>query len=142
MSRHQYGLNTCPRLGLPGESFAKFLLQGYWANVHPVAPTLYRPSFETIFQSIYLASQADWRAPSSKEALVLATLFSGAVSRMNEDLDSASGHVIDWKEQVISLQKTTEDCLARTNLVRTTNFETLQAFVTYLVSPLPASQNR
>lgn len=73
--------------------------------------------------------------PPSMQALVLAALFSGAVSMPEDVFREIGREERDSKKFWIeTLEKLTAYSLGRANVVRTTNLETIQAFVMYLVS--------
>lgn len=107
-------------------------MKQYFAGVHPIAKILHRPSFEKEYQNFWDEVSLGIEPPSSVQAIVFSTMFSGVVS-MDESVIWQDFGVA--KESLIDNFKLgTETALGRANFLRTTKVETLQAFVMYLVS--------
>ncbi|KAL1394189.1 fungal-specific transcription factor domain-containing protein [Phyllosticta capitalensis] len=116
---------------LPAKSMADTLLKQYWVAVHPVAPAVHRPSFERQYAAFWKDISVGVEPRSSLQALILAAMLSAAVSLSEEVVTNDYG--TSKQELVESFKEGTEAALSRANVVRTTKFETLQAFVMYLI---------
>ncbi|KAK8243463.1 fungal-specific transcription factor domain-containing protein [Phyllosticta capitalensis] len=116
---------------LPAKSMADTLLKQYWLAVHPVAPAVHRPSFERQYAAFWKDISVGVEPRSSLQALILAAMLSAAVSLSEEVVTNDYG--TSKQELVESFKEGTEAALSRANVVRTTKFETLQAFVMYLI---------
>ena len=110
---------------------ADTLLKRYWVAVHPIAPTVHRQSFERQYASFWKDIATGIEPRASLQSLVLAAMLSAAVSLLEETVTNEYG--TSKAELVDSFKEGTEAALSRANVVRTTKFETLQAFVMYLV---------
>lgn len=122
---------------IPPRNIADKLLQRYWDAVHPVARVLHRPSFAQRYETLWEAAENDcWVAPSLS-ALVCAVIFSAIVTMSEtEVLVTCRVPREDLKDQ---LKLGVETSLAKAQLLKSTKFETLQAFVAYLVRRLTVS---
>ncbi|OKO94458.1 hypothetical protein PENSUB_11725 [Penicillium subrubescens] len=117
---------------IPPRNIADKLLQRYWDAVHPVARVLHRPSFAQRYETLWEAIENEYQVAPSLSALVCAVLFSAVVSMSEEEiLESCRVSRVDLKNQ---LKSGVETSLAKAQLLKTTKFETLQAFVAYLLS--------
>ncbi|KAK7509007.1 fungal-specific transcription factor domain-containing protein [Phyllosticta citriasiana] len=116
---------------LPAKSMADTLLKQYWRAVHPVAPAVHRPSFERQYTAFWKDISVGVEPRSSLQALILAAMLSAAVSLSEEAVTNDYG--TSKQELVETFKEGTEAALSRANVVRTTKFETLQAFVMYLI---------
>lgn len=116
---------------LPSRQMANNLLQHYWARVHPIARVVHRPSFERQYLQFWNTIASGFEPTFSIQAIVLAALFSGAVSVPETTIQTKLGCI--KKDLVGNLQTAAESALGRANFARTTKLETLQAFTMYLV---------
>ncbi|KAK7568945.1 fungal-specific transcription factor domain-containing protein [Phyllosticta citricarpa] len=116
---------------LPAKSMADTLLKQYWRAVHPVAPAVHKPSFERQYTAFWKDISVGVEPRSSLQALILAAMLSAAVSLSEEAVTNDYG--TSKQELVETFKEGTEAALSRANVVRTTKFETLQAFVMYLI---------
>lgn len=69
---------------------------------------------------------------SSVQTIVFATLFSGVVSMDEQQINCDFG--VSKASLIDNFRLGTETALSRAHFLRTTKIETLQAFVSYLVS--------
>jgi hypothetical protein len=109
------------------------LLAHYWNFVHIVARTVHRPSFERQYQNFWIRVNMGTEPRSSFQAVLFAALLSSVVSMTEDEVRVKFG--MEKRTMVDSFREGTEKALAKANFLRTTKLETLQAFVTYLVSP-------
>jgi hypothetical protein len=122
---------------IPPRNIADKLLQRYWDAVHPVARVLHRPSFAQRYETLWEAVENEHQVTPSLSALVYAVLFSAVVGMSEvEVLESCRVSREDLKSQ---LKFGVERSLANAQLLKSTKFETLQAFVAYLVCRLRSS---
>ena len=122
-----YGISyELMELLVPPPEFASWYVEAYWSRVHPIARVLHRPWFEKRYETFCNDLENGRESPYSLQSLVFAVMFSGVLAIPNEIHPEKTL----W---VGKLQDAVEDCLARANVIRTTNIETLQAFVVYLV---------
>lgn len=117
---------------LPSRLAADRLVKQYFTVVHPVAQLLHCPSFEKEYESFWEDISLGIEPPTSVQAIVFAVMFSGVVS-MSEmiilrDFGVPKDRLID------NFKSGTETALSKSQFLRTTKVETLQAFVMYLVS--------
>lgn len=123
---------------IPPRNIADRLLRRYWDAVHPVARVLHRPSFAQRYETLWEAIENEYQVAPSLSALVCSVLFSSMASMSEvEVLESCRISQVDLKNQ---LKVGVETSLAKAQLLKTTKFETLQAFVAYLVCGLRFSQ--
>ncbi|KAI9673973.1 MAG: hypothetical protein M1817_002179 [Caeruleum heppii] len=116
---------------LPSKTGSDRLVQQYFHAVHPVARAVHQPSFHRLYNSFWADVARGFEPPASTFAVVLAVVFS-AVASMREDAVDANFGV--QKESLVeNFRVGTEMALARANFLRSTKFETLQAFVLYLI---------
>lgn len=99
-----------------------------------MARTVHRPSFERQWQQFWDCIQVNVEPPAPIQALVMASLLSGAISMSEDRISYEFGAV--KKQLVDSFRQGTEMALYRANFLRTTKLLTLQALVMYLVSIL------
>lgn len=116
---------------LPSRRLTDHLLNQYWLAVHPIARIVHRPTFERQYNRFWDTIAAGFEPPPSLQALVFGAIFSGAVSVSEDSAEADLG--LPKKEIVTNLQAGCESALSRSNLLRTTKVETIQAFVLYLV---------
>jgi hypothetical protein len=123
---------------IPPRNIADKLLQRYWDAVHPVARVLHRHSFAQRYETLWEAIENEYQVAPSLSALVCAVLFSAVVSVSEVEIsESCRVSRVDLKNQ---LKLGVETSLAKAQLLKTTKFETLQAFVAYLVCGLRLSK--
>lgn len=119
---------------LPPKTLADRLLQQYWRAVHPIMHLVHRPTFETQYEAFWSMINAGFEPTTSVQALVFAVMFSAAVS-LPETIDPevyGSNRI----EILRAMQGGCEYALSRSNVLRTSKVDVLQAFVIYLVSTL------
>ena len=116
---------------MPSRLAADRLIKQYFTAVHPIAQILHRPSFELEYENFWDEVSLGIEPPSSVQAIIFATMFSGVVSMEESIIWRDFGAS---KESLIENFKLgTETALGRAHFLRTTKVETLQAFVMYLV---------
>lgn len=117
---------------LPPRAAADKLLEQYWTSVHPVARTLHRPTFAQRYETLWELINSRAEIPASLGAIVFAVMLSAVVSMSEEDVSAQfPSSRQDMRDR---LQLGAEVALARANLLISNKTETLQAFITYLVS--------
>jgi hypothetical protein len=121
---------------LPSAEFGHRLMRRYFDAVHPIARCVHRPSFEGMYASFWDDVRQNIEPRASIQAVVFAAWFSAAVS-----VDDGFFRDQDYNKTqlVLHMKIGTESALSKANFLSTTRFETLQAFVMYLVS-CPASR--
>jgi len=92
---------------------------------------VHRPSLERQYLQFWQTIASGFEPMFSIQAIVFATLLSGAVSVTETTVQAKLGLV--KKDLVRSLQIAVESALGKANWARTTKLETLQAFTMYLV---------
>jgi hypothetical protein len=124
--------NASPLGFLPSRVLVDKLLAHYWQAVHIIVYTVHRPSFERYYQVFWnnVAIQLEPRPPF--QALLFAMLLSSIISMPEQKVLSEFG--VDKQILVDQFKQGAESALARANFLQATKLETLQAFVTYLVS--------
>lgn len=120
---------------LPAEEFGHRLIQRYFDAVHPIARCVHRPSFEGMYNSFWDDVRQAIEPRPSIQAVVFAAWFSAAVG-----VEEGFGRdqECDKAQLVLHLKIGTETALSKANFLSTTRFETLQAFIMYLVSIVTA----
>ena len=123
---------------LPYRVYADRFLRQYLLSVHPIAPCAHRPSLEKTYAVFWDEVEAGYEPRPSTQAIVFAAMFSGAVSMSEFDTLREFGGFAkeNW---VHSLKIGTETALSKANFLRTTNMETMQAFIMYMVRRTPTS---
>jgi hypothetical protein len=116
---------------LPRDQVDK-LVANYWEAVHPIARTVHRPSFERQYQNFWINVNAGIPPRASYRAVLFAALLSSTVAMSEETVRAQFG--LEKGDLVANFRAGTEAALTKANFLRTTNLETLQAFVMYLVS--------
>jgi hypothetical protein len=116
---------------LPSEELGNRLVRRYFDAVHPIARCVHKPSFEVLYNSFWEDVKQSIEPRPSTQAIVFAAWFTAAVS-----VDDGFCRDQAWnKAQLVFHMKIgTETALSKANFLSTTRFETLQAFVMYLVS--------
>jgi len=116
---------------LPSQEFGYRLMRRYLDAVHPIARCVHRPSFESMYTSFWDDVRQNIEPRASIQAVVFAAWFSAAVSvddRFCRDQNCTKSQLL------VHMKIGTESALSKANFLSTTRFETLQAFVMYLVS--------
>jgi hypothetical protein len=108
------------------------LVAYYWEAVHPIARTVHRPSFERQYQHFWVNVNAGIPPRASFRAVLFAALLSSTVAMSEETVRTQFG--VERGSLIDNFRAGTEAALTKANFLRTTNLETLQAFVMYLVS--------
>ena len=117
---------------LPTRGAADRLIQQYFDCVHPVARCLHQPSFQVQYTEFWNHVYQNIEPRPSLQALVFAALFSASVSMDESTAMQEFGRT--QKSLYEACKLGTEMALSKANFLRTTRFETMQAFVLYLVS--------
>lgn len=116
---------------LPTRAATDRLLRQYLRAVHPVAPCVHMPSFMSTYHAFWDDVDVLMEPRPSVQAVVMAALFSASVSMddatVSRDFGLAKANLIE------GLKTGVEAALSKANFLRTTNVETLQAFVMYMV---------
>lgn len=111
------------------------LLDHYWKAVHIIARTVHRPTFERQYDRFWTDINSGVEPRVSFQAVVFAALLSSAISMSDDKV--MSEFAVDKANLVENFKLGAEAALARANFLQTTKVETLQAFVMYLVGPIP-----
>ena len=122
--------DECPYF--PDKGTADLLLSQYWERVHPVARVLHRHSFEERWEIFWETHFSGQKCEKSLLALVFAALFSGLISMP----DDVALNLLKCNKRILmeKVQAATDFALARSNWIRSTKVEMIQAVVVYLVS--------
>ncbi|KAK0748173.1 hypothetical protein B0T21DRAFT_343863 [Apiosordaria backusii] len=117
---------------LPGSrEWGQRLVNRYFEAVHPIARCIHRPSFDALYQSFWDDIAQNWEPRPSVQALVFAAWFSAAVSLDEVQAQNDFGNT---KSAIVAHMKVaTETALSKANFLRTTKFETMQAFIMYML---------
>ncbi|ETS88043.1 hypothetical protein PFICI_01871 [Pestalotiopsis fici W106-1] len=126
---------------LPHKSAADRLMAQYFTSVHPIAPCCHRPSLERAYATFWDEVNANYEPRPSTQAVIFAALFSGAVAMdENEIIRELGGFPKgNW---MASLKMGTETALSKSNFLRTTKVETMQAFIMYMLPLCRAELSR
>ena len=124
---------------LPSKIITDQLLAQYWLAVYPIVRLVHKPSFEERYNAFWSDVSMGIEPPNSLQAIFFAVMFCGVVSMPEETIMMSFG--TKKKGLVDNFLMGTETALGRANIIRSTKIETLQAFVTYLVSPYFFLQN-
>jgi hypothetical protein len=116
---------------LPPIELGHRLMHRYLEAVHPIARCVHRSSFEGIYTSFWEEVRQGIEPRASVQAVVFAAWFSAAVS---VDDSFCRDQDCNKAQLVLHMKIGTETALSKANFLSTTRFETLQAFVMYLVS--------
>lgn len=117
---------------LPNRQAADQLVEAYFLAVHPVAKILHKPAFEALYWRFWQQVDQEVDPPTSAQALVFATMFSGLVSIDDRVVLNIFG--VHKDQFLTTIRIGTESALCRAKFLRTTKLETLIAFVMFLVS--------
>lgn len=125
---------------LPSKNAADQLVAQYFLAVHPIARAVHRQTFESQYALFWGQIATGTEPVPSQQAVVLAAMFSAAVSMSNEqalqEFGASKAALVD------SLRSGTEMALAKSNFLRTTKVVTMQAFVMYLIPLIRAEVSR
>ena len=119
-------------LQCPERRTSELLLQNYWANVHPIARVLHRPSFTVLWMTFWESHGLGSKIDKSSLALVIATLLAASVSMPDDVVQRELKR--EKSDLVQQMRVAADNALARSNWIHSTQIETLQAIVIYLVS--------
>ncbi|KAH6853793.1 hypothetical protein B0I37DRAFT_394625 [Chaetomium sp. MPI-CAGE-AT-0009] len=115
---------------LPPVELGHRLMRRYLEAVHPIARCVHRSSFEGIYTSFWEEVRQGIEPRTSVQAVVFAAWFSAAVS---VDDGFCRDQECSKAQLVLHMKIGTETALSKANFLSTTRFETLQAFVMYLL---------
>ncbi|KAK4043013.1 hypothetical protein C8A01DRAFT_13430 [Parachaetomium inaequale] len=115
---------------LPPQELGHRLMRRYLEAVHPIARCLHRPSFEGMYTLFWDDVRQNIEPRSSIQAVVFAAWFSAAVST---DDSFFRDQECSKAQLVMHMKIGTETALSKASFLSTTRFETLQAFVMYLL---------
>ncbi|KAK3988111.1 fungal-specific transcription factor domain-containing protein [Cladorrhinum sp. PSN332] len=116
---------------LPSQSIGYRLIQRYFEAVHPIARCVHRPSFESTYRLFWDHVTLNYEPPASVQAVVFAAWFSAAVSL--DEVQARQEYALPKSQMVDHMKVATETALSKANFLRTTRFETMQAFVMYMI---------
>ncbi|KAK3897804.1 hypothetical protein C8A05DRAFT_38621, partial [Staphylotrichum tortipilum] len=115
---------------LPSMELGHRLMRRYVDAVHPIVRCVHRPSLEAMYTSFWDDVRQGIEPRPSVQALVFAAWFSAAVS---VDEAFCRGHECNKTRLVQHMKIGTETALSKASFLSTTRFETIQAFVMYLL---------
>ncbi|KAK4233822.1 hypothetical protein C8A03DRAFT_19171 [Achaetomium macrosporum] len=115
---------------LPSEEFGHKLIRRYFDAVHPIARCVHKPSFEALYNLFWEDVKQSIEPRPSIQAVVFAAWFTAAVS---VDDGFCRDQACNKAQLVLHMKLGTETALSKANFLSTTRFETLQAFVMYLI---------
>ncbi|KAK4156935.1 hypothetical protein C8A00DRAFT_12174 [Chaetomidium leptoderma] len=115
---------------LPSEEFGQRLMRRYLDAVHPIARCVHQPSFEGIYASFWDDVRQNIEPRASVQAVVFAAWLSAAVSI---DDGFCRDQQCNKTQLVLHMKIGTETALSKAGFLSTTRFETMQAFVMYLL---------
>ncbi|AEO70405.1 uncharacterized protein THITE_19726, partial [Thermothielavioides terrestris NRRL 8126] len=118
---------------LPAEAFGHKLTQRYFEAVHPIARCVHWPSFKGLYDSFWDDVNHGIEPRPSVQAVVFAAWFSAAVGA---DDAFCRDQECNKSQLVLHMKIGTETALSKAKFLSTTRFETLQAFIMYLVRRL------
>lgn len=117
---------------IPNRDAGHYLLQRYFVAVHPIARCVHRPSFERQYAQFWDDFDQGVEPRPSIQAVVFAAWFSATVSMDEDRIGREFG--VNKVNMVERMKVGTETALSKANFLRTTNIETMQAFIMYMVS--------
>lgn len=110
----------------------KKILSYYWGATHVLSKCLHRPSFEKQWDAFWTIIARGVEPPAPMEAVVMAVLLSGTIAAPELALYDSYG---TRKSTLLDRFKVaTEAALVRAKFIHTTELETLQALVIYLIA--------
>ncbi|KAH8816682.1 hypothetical protein F5884DRAFT_776982 [Xylogone sp. PMI_703] len=108
------------------------LIQHYLFAVHPIACVIQRSLLQRNYEAFWSYQSIETNMPPSLLALISSILFSAAASMSRARLESvASGY--SATEFLNSMQQKTEEALIQAECLQTSDIETLQALVIYMI---------
>jgi hypothetical protein len=116
---------------LPTRGAADRLIQQYFDCVHPVARCVHRPTFQVQYAEFWNHVYQNIEPRPSLQALVFGAMFSASISMDENTASQEFGRT--QKSLYEACKLGTESALSKANFLRTTRFETMQAFVMYLL---------
>ncbi|QIX00861.1 hypothetical protein AMS68_006378 [Peltaster fructicola] len=125
---------------LPSRTAADQLIAQYWTAVHCMAKVIHRPSFEAQYNHFWQNIATGTEPLPSIQALMLATMFSAAVSLNDEQV--AHRFRTSRSALIDTLRSGVEMALAKANFLRTTKTLVMQAFVVFLIPLVRAEISR
>ncbi|KAI9694292.1 MAG: hypothetical protein M1820_009051 [Bogoriella megaspora] len=125
---------------LPSKAAADKLVRHYWIAVHPLVRIVHRQSFEQSYDRFWHDVSVGVEPPNSLQAKVMAFIFTAVVSMTDEQVMQEFG--VQKATLVDTFRLGTEMALSKSNFLRTTKLETMQAFVMYLLPLCRAEVSR
>ena len=116
---------------LPTKDVGDRLMQRYFDAVHPIARCVHRPTVESLYQNFWQEVRDNYEPRASVQSIIFAAWFSAVVSL--EEAQAQDDYGLSKAQMVQHMKIATETALSKANFLRTTKFETLQAFVMYLL---------
>ncbi|KAK9770642.1 hypothetical protein AB5N19_05354 [Seiridium cardinale] len=126
---------------LPHRPAADRLMRQYFSSVHPIAPCCHRPTLENVYANFWEEINANYEPRASTQAVIFAALFNGAVA-MDENVVLRELGGFPKGNWMASLKMGTETALSKSNFLRTTKVETMQAFIMYMLPLCRAEVSR
>ncbi|KAG8165101.1 hypothetical protein KVR01_005376 [Diaporthe batatas] len=116
---------------LPTKPAGDRLIQYYFESVHPIARCVHRPSFEVQYATFWEEAADGYEPRASAQAVVFSAWLSAAVALDETAINREFG--LTKANLVENMKVGTEVALSKSNFLRTTRVETLQAFVMYMI---------
>ncbi|KAK5946202.1 hypothetical protein PMZ80_000343 [Knufia obscura] len=116
---------------LPTKAASDLLMKRYHTNCHFLARVVHWPTFQVQYNTFWDSILSGIEPPASLQALVFAMCFSAIASMSYSEVDSVFQQT--HRQVLTSFQQATEVALGKAHCLRTTKFDTLQAFIIYLV---------
>lgn len=116
---------------LPSKSGADLLMKRYHINCHFVARVVHWPSFQMQYDTFWTAILSGVEPPPSLQALFFSMCFSAVASMSYSEVDTVFHQ--SHRRVLSNFQRATEIALAKSNVLRTNKFETLQGLIIYLI---------
>lgn len=108
------------------------ILNHYWGTTHILSKCLHRPSFERMWVTFWTCISRGLEPPSSIDSVVMAVLLSGCIATPDLTLTNRFG--MPKSVLLDRFKAATESALVRARFIHTTELETLQALVIYLIA--------
>jgi hypothetical protein len=108
------------------------ILNRYWGTSHILSKCLHRPSFEKRWATFWMCLTRGIEPPASIESVVMAVLLAGTIA--TPDLTLTNGFGIRKSTLLNSFKAAAESALVRARFIHSTELETLQALVIYLIA--------
>ncbi|KAI9666661.1 MAG: hypothetical protein M1821_004597 [Bathelium mastoideum] len=125
---------------LPSKAAADKLLRHYWLAAHTIARVVHKQSFENQYERFWENVSMGVEPPNSLQAIVMTMLFTSVVSMTDDQVVQEFG--CQKSSLVETFRLGSEMALAKSNFLRTTKLETIQAFVMYLIPLCRAEVSR